>query len=58
MDVDEDISHDSNAEKRIDVEMPPRMRPAIRIGNTGIWMHTQARAYVTQNARQALLRPL
>lgn len=28
----EEISHDSNAEKRIDVETPPRKRPTRRMG--------------------------
>ena len=39
----EEISHDSNAEKRIDVDTPPRKRPTMRIGRKGKVMHMHAR---------------
>lgn len=31
-DVDAEMSHDSNAEKRMDVDMPPKMRPKSNVG--------------------------
>jgi hypothetical protein len=42
-DEEEDINHDSNAEKRIEVEMPPRTRPIRRIGRKGKRTQTQDR---------------
>lgn len=57
-DVAEDISHDSNAENNIDVDIPPRTRPHRRTGSQGNIMHTQASVYVIQKARQSFLRPL
>lgn len=53
-----DMSQDSKAENRMDVDTPPMRRPRRRIGIEGIMMQTHARVYVTQKARQSLLRPL
>jgi hypothetical protein len=38
-----EISHDSNAEKRMDVDTPPRTRPHRRMGMEGTIIHAQAR---------------
>jgi hypothetical protein len=54
----EEISHDSNAEKRMDVDTPPRKRPTRRMGRRGKVMHTHARAYVMQKTMQRRRRPL
>ena len=53
-----EISHDSKAENRIDVEIPPRTRPTYNIGSAGKNVQTQAKAYVTQKAKHTRLRPL
>jgi hypothetical protein len=55
---DDEISHDSNAENRIEVEMPPRTRPKRRIGSQLKRTHAQVIVYVMQNARHTFLRPL
>jgi len=39
----DEMSHDSNAEKRMDVETPPRTRPQRRTGMDGTMIHAQAR---------------
>jgi hypothetical protein len=58
IDVDEDISHDSKAENRIDVEIPPRTRPKSKIGSHGTRMHKHAIVYVMQKTRHSFFRPL
>ena len=40
--LEEEITQDSNAENRMDVETPPRTRPSKSTGSVGIRMHKQA----------------
>lgn len=54
----DEISHDSNAEKRIDVEMPPSTRPKRSVGSEGTVIQRHARPYVMQKTRHSLRRPL
>jgi hypothetical protein len=54
----EEISHDSNAEKRIDVDTPPRGRPRRGMGRKGRVMRTHEREYVMQKTMQRSRRPL
>lgn len=53
-----ETSHDSNAEKRMEVDIPPNKRPRNRTGRYGIVMQKQAKIYVMQKTRQSFLRPL
>jgi hypothetical protein len=55
---EEDMSHDSKAEKRMEVDMPPRTRPIRSVGSQGNNTQMQAIVYVKQKARQIFLRPL
>ena len=41
--VEEEMSHDSKAEKRIEVDVPPRILPRRRMGKEGMEMQRQAR---------------
>jgi hypothetical protein len=54
----DEMTQDSNAEKRIEVENPPSRRPMKRIGTEGMAIHAQEREYVTQKTRHSLRRPL
>jgi hypothetical protein len=56
--VDAEISHDSKAEKRMEVETPPSTLPKRSVGIEGMVMQTHASVYVMQNTRQSLRRPL
>jgi hypothetical protein len=55
---DEDMSHDSKAEKRMEVEIPPRTRPKSKTGSHGTRMHKHAMVYVMQKTRHSFFRPL
>jgi hypothetical protein len=54
----EEMSQDSKAEKSIEVEKPPSMRPINRIGMEGMAIHAQDRVYVMQKTRHSFFRPL
>jgi hypothetical protein len=56
--VDAEMSHDSKAEKRMEVETPPSTLPKRSVGTEGMVMQTHASVYAIQNARQSLRRPL
>jgi hypothetical protein len=53
-----EMSHDSKAEKRIEVDTPPSSLPKRSVGTEGMVMQKHVRVYVIQNARQSLRRPL
>ena len=55
---DDEMSHDSKAEKRMEVDTPPSTLPKRSVGTEGTVMQTHASVYVIQNTRQSLLRPL
>lgn len=57
-DEDAEISHDSKAEKRMEVDTPPSILPKRSVGTEGMVMQTHVRVYVIQNTRQSLRRPL
>ena len=52
------MSHDSKAEKRMEVDTPPSSLPKRSIGTEGKVMQTQDNVYVIQNTRQSFRRPL
>lgn len=54
----DEMSHDSNAENKIEVEIPPRTRPQSRVGIEGTVIQRHARPYVMQKTRHSLRRPL
>ena len=56
--VADEMSQDSKAEKRIDVENPPSRRPMNRMGVERIITHAQERVYVMQKTRHSFLLPL
>ena len=53
-----EMSHDSNAEKRMEVETPPSSLPKRSVGTEGMVMQKHVRVYVMQKTRQSLRRPL
>ena len=55
---DAEMSHDSKAEKRMEVDTPPSSLPKRSTGTEGMVMQKQVRVYVMQNTRQSLRRPL
>lgn len=57
-DVDAEMSHDSKAEKRMEVDAPPSTLPRRSIGTEGMVMQTHVSVYIIQNTRQSLRRPL
>jgi hypothetical protein len=57
-DEDAEMSHDSKAEKRMEVDTPPSILPKKSVGIEGMVMQTHDRVYVIQNTRQSLRRPL
>ena len=57
-DEDAEISHDSKAEKRMEVDTPPSNLPKRSVGTEGMVMQKHAKVYVIQNTRQSLRRPL
>ena len=56
--VDAEMSHDSKAEKRMEVDAPPSTLPKRSVGTEGMVMHAHASVYVMQNTRQSFRRPL
>jgi hypothetical protein len=57
-DDDAEMSHDSKAEKRMEVDTPPSSLPKRSVGNEGMVMQTHASVYVIHDTRQSLRRPL
>lgn len=57
-DEDAEISHDSKAEKRIEVDIPPSILPKRSVGREGMTIQIHARVYVMQKTRQSFRRPL
>ena len=55
---DAEMSHDSKAEKRMEVETPPSNLPKRSVGTEGTVMQTHVRVYVIQKTRQSFRRPL
>ena len=55
---DAEMSHDSKAEKRMEVDTPPSTLPKRSVGTEGMVMQTHASVYVIQNTRQSFRRPL
>ena len=55
---DAEMSHDSKAEKRMEVDTPPSSLPRRSTGTEGMVMQKHVRQYVIQNTRQSLRRPL
>ena len=56
--LDAEMSHDSKAEKRMEVDAPPSTLPKRSKGTEGMVMQAHVSAYVTQNTRHSLRRPL
>lgn len=56
--VDAEMSHDSKAEKRMEVDVPPSSLPTRSVGTEGMVMQAHDNVYVMQNTRQSLRRPL
>lgn len=57
-DVDSEMSHDSNTEKSMEVDVPPKILPNRSTTKWGTVIQMQDSVYVMQKTRHNFLRPL